>query len=494
MKKIAKINLALLLCISFVGCAKFEDFGDTNVDPNRTLVPSTNALLTNVLANVSARTVQLNAGYYVQYFAETQYPNASLYGNNQTNMDGIYAGILQDCQKIIDFNTDPATAATAAGSNFVNGTNANQIATARILRALNYWYITDSWGDIPYSEALKFPISAPKYDKQEDIYKDMIKELSEAVTQFDGGPIFKGDIVYGGDVAKWKKLANSLRMLMALRLSKQYPGAGEYAAVQFNAALTSPAGYITSNDDNFKIVYPGGALPNPWTAQYAGGRKDLGEAEPFVNRLVALSDARQTSFKYGSSNIGVPYGRSRIYMIGTWGPVFDADGWSRVLGAAYRADNAAVNAIHASMVYLARAEAKFLGWTGGNDPMTAGDLYNAGVTASYTMWDLTTTQATTYLAGPNVDYTLGANQLDKIRLQRYIALYPDGVQGWAEWRRTGVPALTPAVDALNGGVIPRRLIYGSNDYNTNGVNLQVAIARLGATGDTEKSRVWWDKP
>jgi len=292
-----------------------------------------------------------------------------------------------------------------------------------------------------------------------------------------------------------KKLANSLRMLMALRLSKQYPGAGDYSAVQFNLALNSPAGYITSNADNFKIAYPGGALPNPWTAQYAGGRKDLGEAEPFVTRLVNLNDARQTNLKYGSSTVGVPYGRNRTYMVGPWAPVFDGDGWARVLGAAYRADNSTVQMIHASMVYLARAEARFLGWTTAtaNDPGTAGDLYNAGVTASYTMWDLTTAQATAYLAGANVDYTLGTNQLEKIRLQRYIALYPDGVQGWSEWRRTGVPTLTPAQDALNDGTIPRRLKYGSNDYNTNALNLQAAIALL-TGGDTEKSRVWWDKP
>lgn len=489
MKKIVKINLVLLLCVAFAGCAKFEDFGDTNVDPNQTLVPSTPALLTNTLGNISTRTVQTTPGYYAQYFAETQYPNASLYGNNQTNMDGIYAGSLYDLQKIIDFNSDPKTASIAAGSNFVNGSNANQIATARILRSYYFWTITDSWGDVPYSEALKYPITQPKYDKQEDIYKGMIKELTEAVAQFDGGNTVKGDIVYNGNITQWKKLANSLRMLMALRLSKRYPGASEYAAVQFNLALNAANGYISSNADNLRVAYPGGSLPNPWNGQYAGGRKDLGEAEPFVNLLLSLGDARQTSFKYGSSNIGVPYGRNRIYMNGTWGSVFDADGWSRVLGTAYRADNAAVNVIHASMVYFARAEAKFLGWT--SEAATPEQLYNAGIDASFTMWDLTSTQAAAYYNGPNVLYTAGTNQLQKIQLQRYIALYPDGIQGWSEYRRTGVPALVPAIDALNGGTIPRRLIYGPNDYNTNGANVQAAVALLG--GDTEKSFIWWAK-
>jgi hypothetical protein len=489
MKIIFKISLALLLAGSFAGCAKFEDFGDTNVDPNQTLVPSTPALLTNTLGNISTRTVVLSPGYFAQYFSETQYPTASLYGLPQFNMDGIYAASLYDIQKIIDFNSNPATAATAAGSNFVNGSNANQIATARVLRAYYFWTITDCWGDVPYSEALKYPITAPKFDKQEDIYKGMIKELTEAVAQFDAGNGFKGDIVYSGDVAKWKKFANSLRMLMALRLSKRYPGAGEYAAIQFNAALNSPAGYMASNTDNFKVSYPGGSLPNPWTAQYAGGRKDLGEAEPFVNMLVALGDARQTGLKYGSSTIGVPFGRNRIYMNGTWLSVFDADNWSRVLGNAYRADNAAVNVVHASMVYFARAEAKFLGWT--SEAATPEQLYNAGIDASFTMWDLTSTQASAYYNGANVLYASGTNQLQKIQLQRYIALYPDGIQGWSEYRRTGVPALVPAIDKLNDGTIPRRFTYGANDYNTNAANVQAAVAALG--GDTEKSYVWWAK-
>ncbi len=495
MKIYKKIILALLITVVLAGCKKFSDFGDTNIDPNRTLVPSTNALFTNVLSNISTRTVQLSPGFFCQYFAETQYPTASLYALPQFNMDGIYAGALNDCQKIIELNSNPATALVAAGSNFVNGSNANQIATARILKAYYYWTVTDLWGDIPYSEALAFPNTSPKFDKQEDVYKGLLKELTGAVTQFDGGNKFGGDIVYNGDVNKWKKLANSLRLLISLRMSKRYPGATEYAALEFNAALNSGAGIISSNSDNLKLDYPGGALPNVWNGQYAGGRKDLGEAEPFVTLLNSLNDHRQSGLKYGSSNSGVPFGRNRNFMNNNWLSVFDGDQWSRVLGESFRADNASVNVIHASMVYFARAEAKQIGWTtvNTNETMTAEELYKAGVRASYEQWGLTVAQADTYLGGTNVDFLTGTNQLYKINLQRYIALYPDGLQGWSEVRRTGVPTLTPAIDALNGGFIPRRFVYGSNDYNTNAANLKAAVALL-TDGDTEKSRVWWDKP
>jgi hypothetical protein len=112
------------------------------------------------------------------------------------------------------------------------GANANQIATARIMKAYLYWTITDRWGDMPYFEALKGSANlSPKYDTQEAIYKDLLKELKEAIRPFQSaGTKVQGDIIYGGDVTKWQKFANSLRMLIALRTSKVYPGQLNLAA------------------------------------------------------------------------------------------------------------------------------------------------------------------------------------------------------------------------------------------------------------------------
>jgi Starch-binding associating with outer membrane len=481
-----------LLLFSFmlilVSCDKMKDFGDTNVDPNKVIVPSTPALLTNVLSQIGA--VNTNAGYFCQYFAETQYPGNSIYAPIQLNFDGTYAGPMYDCQTIINFNSDPKTALVAAGNNFVNGTNANQIATARILKAWYSWTVTDTWGDVPYSQALLYPITTPKYDTQEEIYKGILAELKSAINQFDNGPVFKGDIVYGGNTQKWKKFANSLRLLVSLRMSKIYPGVSEYAAVEFRDALQNSVGLISSNADNFKIQYPGGAFPNPWNGQYAGGRKDLGESEPFVTLLTSLGDARQNQLKYGSSLIGVPYGRNRNYMNNSWGSVFDADKWSRVLGNEFRVDNAALSLVHSALVYFARAEAKEIGWTASAETLTAKELYEAGITASYEQWSLSPAAASAYISGPSVVYN-GTNSLYKINLQRYIALYPDGLQGWSEYKRTGVPALVPAIDALNGGRIPRRFVYGPSEYNTNGANVNAAVARVPVYSET--ARMWWDK-
>ncbi|MFZ4058471.1 MAG: SusD/RagB family nutrient-binding outer membrane lipoprotein [Ferruginibacter sp.] len=496
MKSLKTIALSVALGATFLtGCDKIKDFGDTNVNPNATTTPNTAALLTNVLAGVAGRASSANPGYYCQYFAETQYPTVSLYSIPQFDFDGVYAGAMYDLQNIINNNTDPKTAANAA----INGSTKNQIAIATILKSYYYWTITDAWGDIPYSQALTITNKFPKYDSQEEVYKGVIAELTAAVDQFDNGLKVKGDIAYNGNTAQWQKLANSVRMLMALRLSKKFPNAGQYAALQFNAALTHPAGFISDNADNFKIDYPGGNFQSPWFLQY-NSRDDLGESLGFVNLLNGLGDRRQSDRRFGRSDNGVPYGRDRQSFMNAWFAT-NSTTYSKVLGDAYRAENASVAVVHAAAVFFARAEARERGWTTATETATADQLYYSGITASFTQWGLTAAQATTYAAGSGVIY--GGTNLDKIALQRYIAYYPDGLQGWCEWRRTGVPTLTPAQDASNvTKAIPRRYVYGVNDYSTNRINVQAAADAIplpvptpaGAiAGDTQDGRVWWDR-
>jgi hypothetical protein len=272
MKKIIQfIIIPAMLILIIAGCKKLEDFGDTNVNPATTNSPITSALLTSVLSSIFSGWPVSYGSLYCQYFSETQYTESSRYANNQNSAMGLYSGGLYDLQNIIINNTDPATSATAG----LNGANNNQIAIARILKAYYFWTITDWWGDIPYFDALEGNPNVP-FDTQESIYKDIIKELSEAVAQFTTGAPVKGDIVYNGDISKWKKFANSLRMLMSLRLSKQYPLSSDYAAIQFRSALEDLAGSISTNDENFMVSFPGGNFRNPYYSIY-DGRRDYGE-------------------------------------------------------------------------------------------------------------------------------------------------------------------------------------------------------------------------
>ena len=498
LRMIMPVTLAAML---ISGCEKLKDFGDTNVSPNATTIPNTAALLTNVLAGVSARATQQNPGYFAQYFAETQYPTVSLYSTPQFDFDGIYAGALYDCQNIINVNTDPSTAGIAAA----NGSNQNQVAIAKILKAYYFWTISDAWGDIPYSEALTISNNTPKYDRQEDVYKGIIAELTAVVEQFDNGAPVKGDIVFGSSdnattIGKWKKLANSIRLLMALRLSKKYPNGGEYAAQQFNLANSHPAGVIEKEDnsDNFAVVYPGGNFRSPWFAAY-DARDDVGESLQFVNLLGSLADSRQIA--YGSSTNGVPYGRDRASFMNAW---FAANSttYAKVLAPNLRQPNSRVDIIHAAAVLFAKAEARHREWI---VESTAEELYKKAITASFQQWGITGNAVlNTYLAGTEVVFSGDFSaRLTKLARQRYIALYPDGLQGWSEWRRTGFPALAPALDAVNTSkAIPRRFVYGTNDYSTNPAAVAAAAAAIplpvptpnGAiAGDTQDGRVWWDQ-
>jgi hypothetical protein len=480
--------LAAIVGLSIIagpGCKKIDEFGDINQDPSRTTEPITSALLTSVLglsgtayASVGQMAAGTRGGLYAQMFSETQYTETSLYAEPKIDFDGIYSGPLMDLQNIIDYNSDPETAAKAAA----NGSNKNQIATARILKAYYYWILTDQYGDIPYSEALKGEGNT-KFDTQQSIYMDLFKELKEAAAQFDGGRPFAGDIMFGGDASKWKKFANSMRLQMALRLSKVDATTG---AAQAADAVAS--GVMTSNADNAVILYPGGTYNSPWWALY-DGRKDFAMSNVIDNFLTNTGDPRLSVF--GSSDVGFPYGLTRDLAVAFDGS--SGGNWARITAAQFwdQTDDYVMVMNYAS-VLLAQAEARQRGWI--TSGPTVAQLYAAAIEASWQEWGISYTpaQLSAYLANANVALTAGT-ELQKIATQKWLALYPNGSQAWFEWRRTGFPVLTPTPYATNTSKqIPRRYVYGIRQYSLNKANTEEAAARIG--GDVQDTRTWWDKP
>ncbi len=459
-------NLLTIAAASFLmtGCSKF---GDTNVNPNGTTTPSTAALLSNVESALGGIASQTRGGLYAQYFSETQYTETSLYSLPRLDYDGTYSGILFDLANIIDYNTDPGKIPQAAKFGSAN----NQIAIARILKAYIMWDLTDRWGDLPYSEAFQGKANmTPKYDSQESIYKALVKELTEASEQFDAGRAPDGDFLYKGDAAKWKKLANSLRMLITLRTTKVYPNSGGWAATEFAAAYNDADGYISANADNLTLNYPGtAAFRNPWFNLY-NGRTDFAESKKMVDTLTTYGDPRQAQF--GSSNVGFPYGLTRDNAVDF---ANNNSTYARILSAANKAAAAPVVVVAAAHVHLAIAEAALRGWI----PANVEDHYKKGITASWNQWGIAT-DPTSYIGGARVVLTSG-NPLEKIQMQQYLAYYPNGSQAWANWRRTGIPVLSvPANASLSA--IPRRYTYGSRAYSLNKENTNTAVSTL-AGGD-----------
>ncbi|RZK49112.1 MAG: SusD/RagB family nutrient-binding outer membrane lipoprotein [Pedobacter sp.] len=475
MKKKFIYTLSGILIFGAVGCKKFDDFGGTNVDPTAITEANPGALLTNSLAGLGGQAFSTIPGYYSQYFSQSQYPDAMNYSLQQLAFTGVYSGTLNNLQTIINLKV----------SN-----NMTQVAT--ILQQYYFWRVTDQWGDVPYSEALKgIEFNTPKYDTQEEIYKGMIAALTTAANSFDGSAI-TGDIVFKGDVASWKRTANSMRILMAVQLSKRYPGANDYAATQVKAALADPGGVITTNEQNFKVVYPGGPFRNTIRNGY-DGRKDYGESKTMTDLMAELNDPRQNAFGGSSeqpgvnttSNVGIPYGFDRTT---TENFTNNNVTWARVLRGDLRQDTSPMYIITAAQVYLARAEAANLGWTSEN--LTT--MYNTGITLSFQQWGAGTPSAA-YLAGVALG-PAGAGNNKNIAIQRYIASYPDGITGWNIWRKSGYPVLTPAAAATNSSKqIPRRYAYATSEQTSNKVNNDAAIARLPGGRDTQDARIWWDQ-
>lgn len=508
-KTLASGSLLALAIAGTGGCAKLDQFGDINQNPNGITTPITSALLTNVQSQLGGFGTSTRTTTYCQMVSENQYTDVSLYALPQLDMGGNYSGPLQDLQTIINYNNSNPGAAVG------NGSNANQIGIARILKAYIHWLNTDRWGDIPYSQALQGASNfTPKYDLQEDIYFDMIKELKEAAAGFDNGAPIKGDIIYGGDVNKWKRLANSMRLMMAMRLTKVYPAAGGKAALAFAEAATASGGLITSNADNFTLNFPGGSFKNTWYLTYEA-RDDYAESKTLGDVLTGLGDTRQAAF--GTNNVTFPYGLTRDLAVAFGNSV--GNGQSRVLATSKRAENSPIFIIPASVVLLTRAEGYERGWIAGGTAAAEAD-YNAAIAASYEQWGISVpagylTGPASYTSGGGVPGNIGAGtapydnfraadnnvqdaatptKLSRIALQKWLAAYPNGNEGWAEWRRTGVPNLKGTRFATNAGKqIPRRYVYGVNDYSLNNEQTKAAAARI-TGGDTQDGRVWWDKP
>jgi hypothetical protein len=483
----------LLVLTSVSSCKKIDQFGATNTNPGVTTTPVTSALLTNVLSNMAnftwdAGSVTTVAGLYCQYFSETQYTDVSIYNKQTPGWDAYYAapntntfsqsGYLYNLQTIINYNSNPKTATIAA----TYGSNANQIAVARILKAYIFSILTDMYGDIPYSKALKGDNGVVTYDKQQDIYKDLFNELTEAVAQFDGGATIQGDILFGGDVSKWTKFANSVHLLLALHLSKIDAATGK---AEFTKALN---GGVIGEGESITLAFPGGNYLSPIYNYYdVTKRFDYAVSKTMTDWLASNTDPRGAANVFGTSTIGFPYGLSRGDAVAFANA--NTKYAQLMAGAASSTATDPFPVLLSSEIFLARAEAAQLNWTTEN----VATMYGTGIKESFKYWKVYSDSAyNAYLLEPNIDLS-GGSPLQKICTQEWAAHYPAGVRGWIDWRRTGYPVLSPAPAGVSTD-IPRRYGYGPNEYSYNPANTTAAGAQYSASdgADSQHGRIWWD--
>ncbi|GAB3569216.1 SusD/RagB family nutrient-binding outer membrane lipoprotein [Spirosoma luteolum] len=384
---------------------------------------------------------------------------------------------------------------------------------ARIWRAYVFQMLVDTYGDVPYKEAgLAYlqGINLPKYDNQQDIYADLINEVDQATTALDASKrIETGDLFYQGNVAKWKRLGNSLLLRLGMRLSKV-----DAARAQALVQKAVQGGVMQSNDDNAKIQYTSifnSPLANLWNGTE---KANFYVAQPFVDYLKATADPRLRfiATKYAepskdpsattednspAAQIGMPlgYDNGSIPTAPNYPGTVGTGGWkySQLNRRTVAKIDAPQHFITYAQTQLLLAEAAQRGWTTGK----AVDYYTAGVTAH--MNQLKEYDASATIAPADIQAFLAANPFDsgkaleQINNQYWVASFLNGPEAWANWRRSGFPVLTPnryPGKTLKGDFI-RRLTYPSNEQSVNATNYGAAVARQGA--DDLDTRVFWDK-
>ena len=472
MKKLYNSILSFLLPVMVLSsCTKFDD--SINIDPNLPTKASGTQLIANAELFLPGLSSSPYGVHYPQHLSNTSFTDNSRYTTINFNFYNYYTGPLANLENAINAELDAN-----------QGPISNQIAVAKILKAFFFWQMTDRWGQLPYSQALKGAENfTPVYDSQESIYTELFKLLDEANSGIVAGNI-KNDIVYGGDITKWKKLGNTIHLLMALRLSKIDATKG---SAEFNKAVAN--GIMGANSDN--LAYPHlleQSNENYWYNSFTRlGRNWFALSKPLVDYMSPLNDPRLPVFgnKNSAGNyVGLEYGKA----------VPNSNDINNVslLGSTLRQQNSPVHLVTYAQALFAMAEAAKLGWIAGGDA-TAQAHYDQAIQASIGQWTGSTAGAANFLLQPGVAYD-AANAVQQIAYQRWVHLFLNGYESWAEWRRTSYPVLVAAPGA-NGDRIPRREGYPTQESANNTTNYNAAVASFphGGTDDLN-ARVWWDKP
>lgn len=481
MNKVYKKIATLFCAAAFISSCDTVDFGDTNVNPNGPSAAVTSQLLTQAEKTVSTIGTHLSGVLFTQQITEGQYPGESRYATLTYNYNSYYTGPIMNLNRIIELNTDEATKGQAG----LYGDNNNQIAVAHILRAYILQFMTDRWGGLPWTEAFQgIDNPQPKFDTQEELYNTMFADVDAAIALINKnaqGPM--GDVIFGGDMDRWHLFANSLKMTMAIRVSDVNPSLGKS---KFEEVINSGV-YIDSNSENIEFNYGSDdASDSPWHDRFKT-REDYIASDAMVEALRGNLDPRLFAF-FDESRDGTtdtpnfPGGIDAAYVGAEDGKVNgNVPDYSFPTSTIIYDRQYPTPIYTAAQMKLTMAEAADRGWNVGG--ATAQELFEEGVEASMEYWNADETMADDYVAG------LGAYTTESMAYEKWVALYLNGPEAWAEWRRLDAPALTPS-EYAGDPRIPVRHAYDSSVEDNNKANYDAIVAAQGA--DDLHTRLWWD--
>ena len=501
MKKILITFLALGVLAS---CEFDKGFEEMNVNPNSAAQVGVATKITKLQTDISGsryenwRNSLIYSSTIVQHHAENNWWAGDTYNRNDdwsfAQWNQAYGGMVKGVQDII-------------AQLESEGDSGTHMGMARIMRVFIFHRITDLYGDCPYSEAGQGYINGiltPKYDSQQDIYMDMLKELEEAVAQISGdGALGSADVIYGGSAAHWKAFGNSMMLRLAMRLTQV-----DAATAQAWAVKAIGGGTMTSNDHIASVKHGDGS----------SGRKN-GHGEVFD-----VDQGSRISTSFMSRMNGDPR-KTRLFMrnadknqdaanlIGMKNglkndPYTDLDG-NDIPAAGdttvYAMAATELQSITAPMVFQTYAEVEFLkaeaairGWISTSDK----DHYEAGVTAGMQMLEgiygttpISGAEISTFLAGDGAYKSGGSvgERWEQVMDQYFIATYLNEYEAYANWRRSGFPNITATrhPGSYTAGQFMVRMIYPTAESGSNAANYAAAVANQGP--DSYTTPLWWDK-
>ncbi|MEO5651177.1 MAG: SusD/RagB family nutrient-binding outer membrane lipoprotein [Ginsengibacter sp.] len=362
--------------------------------------------------------------------------------------------------------------------------NPNYKGVALVLRSWIYTLLTDNFGDVPYKQSIKIDqYLTPAYDPQKEVYEGLLADLKTAQAALDpNGKAIAGDIIYNNNISLWKKFANSLRLRIALRIADQEPETSKQVITDIQ---NEGGSFISNNSEIAKLAYFNSPNQNP-ISNYFDTRDDYRISKTIIDKLIQLQDPRlsiyaaKTQTSTPAGYVGLPNG----LLVG------DASnyGFSKTSkpGAYFLDPRAPAVIFSYSELLFDRAEAAARGFT--NDD--AADLYAQAIKASLKQYNISDAATVTdYLAQASVQYD-AANFKKSIGEQKWIALFGQGLEAFAEWRRLDYPQLSPAVAGVLEGKIPSRFIYPGTEQSLNGQNYKAAVANQGP--DVLTTKLWFD--
>jgi hypothetical protein len=460
-------------------CKKLQELNVNIKDPTK--VPG-ESLFTAAQRYVSNQMVTPNVNLnifrmFVQHWTETTYIDEANYDIVTRPIPGNHWNALY---RDVLMNFKESAKVLQATGNLPGDDPAvltNKLAIVEVMTVYAYSVLVETFGNVPYTEALNPDILLPKYDDGLTIYKDLITRLSAAIAKMDQtqGSFGVSDNMYYGDVAKWHKFANSLKLRMGMLLADVD---NTYAATVVAEAAPN---VITSNADNGLITYMSSQPNNnPINENLVlSGRNDFVAANTLVDVMNPLNDPRRPLY---FTTVGDP----PEFIGGIYGLSNDYAQFSHVAVPITEATFPA-DLFDLAEVEFLLAEGAERGFNVGG---TAEEHYNAAIRASIIFWGGTEAEADAYLADPNVAYsTAPGTWKQKIGIQKWIALYNRGFESWTAYRMLDFPVLIPPPDAES--VLPLRLTYPTTEQTLNGANRAAAAAAIG--GDAVATKLFWDK-